>query len=269
MAIRYYNADGVGFVEYASVAENGHVATTVTIGDATNNNPLIPNQAIVIGVNNPGEDNENLTISGTIDNIFLRRVITLDEFETQPQTITYNEDVKGWTSFKSFIPESGVSLSNQYFTMESGKLWQHYTNPTRNSFYNSAPYNSTITAVLNAESSTIKNFTNISYEGSQSRVEAFESPFTTTQILDILDVYGETNSLAVDSSQIYNTQDLNGWSVSSIMTDQDTGSVSEFIEKEGKWFNYIYGNNIDENGTIDTSKFNFQGLGVVTSTQNG
>jgi len=264
LLVGYFNSNGEGFIQTIDATdESGHIQANVIVGDNSQSSlPTMPGGSIFIA-------SHTAAFTGTIDNVFLKRVITLDEFETHPQTITYNEDVKGWTSFKSFIPESGVSLSNQYFTMESGKLWQHYTNPVRNSFYNSAPYNSTITAVLNAESSTIKNFTNIIYEGSQSRVEAFESPFSTVQVIDILDAYGETNSSVIDSSQIYNTQGLNGWSVSSIVTEQDAGSVSEFIEKEGKWFNYIYGNDIDENGTIDTSKFNFQGLGVVTSTQNG
>ena len=39
-----------------------------------------------------------------------------------------------------------------------------------------------------------------------------------------------------------------------------TGTVNEFIEKEGKWFNYITG----QQQTLDTNAFNFQGIGVAT-----
>jgi hypothetical protein len=39
------------------------------------------------------------------------------------------------------------------------------------------------------------------------------------------------------------------------------GSISEFIEKEGKWFNYIRG----LQGELDVSELNVQGLGVVSS----
>ena len=272
LAIRYYNANGVGFSEVASVASNGHVTMTVTIGDATNNNPLIPNQAIVIGVNNPGESNENLVISGTIDNIFLKRVITLENFETHPQTITYSEDVKGWVSFKSFIPENGLSLSNQYFTMNNGKLYQHYTNENRNTFYGQT-YDSTVTAVLNQSPSSIKNFSTINYEGSRAAVVPFGFDYTTTPPGPILTV----NDLTISNSISAISDDLNGWSVTSndddlnpIITNEGGGYISEFIEKEGKWFNYIKGSAVNSNTDIDTSKFNFQGLGtVLNSNLNG
>ena len=37
------------------------------------------------------------------------------------------------------------------------------------------------------------------------------------------------------------------------------GTLNEFIEKEGKWFNYIKGKTLQ----VDTAAFNFQGLGIV------
>ena len=47
----------------------------------------------------------------------------------------------------------------------------------------------------------------------------------------------------------------------SIKTDKQLGALSEFIEKEGKWFNYIKGDVND----IKTSDFSFQGLGTVSA----
>ena len=44
-------------------------------------------------------------------------------------------------------------------------------------------------------------------------------------------------------------------------TDKQLGTLSEFIEKEGKWFNYIRGDVND----IKTADFSFQGLGEVLS----
>ena len=49
-------------------------------------------------------------------------------------TVTYKEDVKGWVSFKSFIPESGLSVVDTYFTFRLGKIYSH-DNETRNNFY--------------------------------------------------------------------------------------------------------------------------------------
>lgn len=135
------------------------------------------------------------------------------------QTITYSEDVKGWTSFKSFIPESGVSMSGDYYTFNQGKCYKHHSNQTRNNFYGSQAF-SDITFLLNESPTTIKNFNTLNYDGDEN------------------------------------------WSCDSVITDQQNGSVESFIEKEGKWFNYIKG------GTgVDTKAFNFQGIGLASNTQ--
>jgi len=44
----------------------------------------------------------------------------------------------------------------------------------------------------------------------------------------------------------YNIQIKKGWYVDIIQTDKEKGSLNEFIEKEGKWFNYIKGVDILE-----------------------
>ena len=44
----------------------------------------------------------------------------------QGSTLTFNERSKGWTSFKSFVPEFGLSCVNQYYTMSLGQLWKHH-----------------------------------------------------------------------------------------------------------------------------------------------
>ena len=67
-------------------------------------------------------------------------------------------------------------------------------------------------------------------------------------------------SLSTDSSDYYNLENKDGWK-SKIKTDKQTGIISEFIEKEGKWFNYIKGEEIKFIKDIDTSKFSFQGIG--------
>ena len=81
-------------------------------------------------------------------------------------TVTYKEDVKGWVSFKSFIPESGVSCANTYFTFREGKIWEHNQNDnaTRNDFYNNITQ-SFITAVLNEAPTTVKHFNTLNYDG--------------------------------------------------------------------------------------------------------
>ena len=40
-------------------------------------------------------------------------------------TVSFTELVNGWVSRKSFIPESGVSLNNTYYTFYNGEIWSH------------------------------------------------------------------------------------------------------------------------------------------------
>ena len=52
-------------------------------------------------------------------------------------TLTYSEKNKGWTSFHGWFPSLICSLSNKFFTIKNGQLWEHYDrdNQTHNVFY--------------------------------------------------------------------------------------------------------------------------------------
>ena len=81
-------------------------------------------------------------------------------------TISFDEGSQGWTSFKSFEQEGGLSLNNIYYTFKNGKLWKHNSESVnRNTFYGAAAAESYIEPILNDSPSTIKTFNNISYEG--------------------------------------------------------------------------------------------------------
>ena len=45
-----------------------------------------------------------------------------------------------------------------------------------------------------------------------------------------------------------------------IKTDKQEGTLNEFIEKEGKWFNYIKGDSTTINN-LDSQEFSVQGVG--------
>lgn len=79
-------------------------------------------------------------------------------------TLSFDEDVNGWTSFFSYKPELGGSLLNNYYTFKDGKIWKHYSGDYCK-FYEQQ-YPSEVTVVLNSNVSTIKNFNTINYEGS-------------------------------------------------------------------------------------------------------
>ena len=172
------------------------------------------------------------------------------------QTVTFKEDVKGWVSFKSFIPENAISCANEYYTFLDGRAWKHHdeTKP-RNTFYGeSEDYftSSKLSVILNDVPGSIKSFNTLNYEGSQSKV-----------------------SQNLSDDQYYNLSNKDGWFVNAITTDKEKGSINEFINKEGKWFNYIKGNSIthdpygniliddNEYSDFDHASFAIQGLGIL------
>ena len=156
-------------------------------------------------------------------------------------TVSYSEQAKGWVSFKSFYPESGISINNNYYTFKDGELYKHHDNSTYNNFYG-VQYYSDITAILNDQPGSIKSFNTINYEGSQAKIDQYTGA----------------------DGEYYNLTASKGWYVDSISTDQQTGVVPEFIEKEGKWFNYIRGESTTLSN-LDQKEFSVQGIGVASS----
>jgi hypothetical protein len=187
----------------------------------------------------------------TIDNIEFRKVL----FNEESYTVSYSEDAKGWVSFKSFIPENANSLSNKYFTFDQGRLYQHNMLEDACGVFYDVPYSASVTTVINQSPSAIKHFNAINYEGSQAMVRQAAS----TTVLD-----DDGNVSLISNASTYNVNDVDGWSLSSLYTNEEQGYVYDFIEKEGKWFNYISGLNT----TIDTSSFTFQGLGLIDEISN-
>jgi len=83
-------------------------------------------------------------------------------------TITYSEDVKGWTSFHSYEPEWMVGLGAEFFTFKNGNLYKHDTNDARMNFYGSQ-YLMKITFVSNKGPSDVKVFKNLKLETNSSQ----------------------------------------------------------------------------------------------------
>jgi hypothetical protein len=310
LRIYYINGDGFGFD-----------ITNLGVIDATNNPTTTYDTNVVNGVitgsydeihtiddnwtvGTPGGDGGNTTyflpplrdtfvirkgdsgnlLNGWIDNVSMTRVFDLSG--NRQKTLTFSEDVNGWTSFKSFVPESGVSLSKKYFTMKEGGLWQHYVpmvdgeteyedngsfikytaeeannyntfykiyNPEAGIYQNLADP-SIMQVVLNADPSTVKTFNTLNYEGSQ----AYIVRPTNAENITPNNVVAWLGQGSVDGY-------INGWECTEVKTDMDIGSVKEFIKKEGKWFNYIKGKTVNLNSLPDTSRFSVQGIGVASS----
>jgi len=185
----------------------------------------------------------NLTLTQTADKI-------------KSKSITYREDVRGWVSFKSFVPENGLSCANQYYTFKGGMLYRHHVekddpfggSTTRNNFYKVFTPSS-FNVIFNDQPGIVKLFKTINYEGSQSKVDK-----------------------NLQDGQYYNLNSKKGWYVEHIETDLEKGSLNEFIEKEGKWFNYIKGKNgaITQDGIVvsdfNNSDTSFQGIGRISGS---
>ena len=178
-------------------------------------------------------------------------------------TLSFKEDVKGWVSFKSFIPQNGVSCANNYYTYNEGSYWEHNKESAdRNTFYNTYT-NSAFTLIINNTPGTVKSFKALSYEGSQARV------------LENLDI----NLVTIADGEYYNLTPERGWFVGpdqandvgqhGVETDIEKGGVDEFVEKEGKWFGNFTGinPNINDDGLVITFPWTHSsdGIGVLDS----
>ena len=180
-------------------------------------------------------------------------------------TLTFKETVRGWVSFKSFIPEYAISMANNYYSFSLGKLWRHHDESMfRNTFYcppdrDCDPHftPSSFKVIINEAPDAIKSFNTVTYTGSQAKVEKFEEH--------------NINGADYSDQEYYNMVAKDGWWVQNITTDkggpnEQDGKIDEFIEKEGLWHNYIRG--IEVPSTLlgyepVTEEFSFQGIGLA------
>ena len=226
------------------------------------------------------------TSLGTFDKVNGEYNLTLENTETNySNTISFNEASKGWVSFKSFVPESGTSVSGRYLTSKEGLIYQHYWKEyedngyysddvyingdctpfedvpleyqqckERNNFYG-VQYDSKISVLFNDSPGSVKSFKTLNYEGSQARIVKYTESTVSDDFGNVLD--------NLTDGQYYNLMSKNGWYVESFTTDLQTGSIPEFKNKENKWFNRIYGETTNFNN-LDTKEFSVQGIGVIS-----
>ena len=104
---------------------------------------------------------------------------------TEFNTLCFDEDVLGWTSFFTYNPEQVLSLRNKLYTVGANAdgtikgVWAHYDETTpRGSFYGTTT-KSSITFVFNPKVSMSKVFQTVNYEGSNGwQVDSFISDAT-------------------------------------------------------------------------------------------
>ena len=239
-------------------------------------------------------------VEGEIDNFFMQKALydTESIFDLDPlsptyfqtitqmvpyvdKTVSFNEENKGWVSFKSFIPENGISISNKYFTILDGKLYEHYTaslNNGYNTFYNEFT-SSHVTTIFNDEPSIVKTFHTLNYEGSLSRRYYENSE----------EVIGGVTHIITNDWEDGTFIGVNGWYADIIRNNSGSKSwfkenegqaaqILEFKSKEGKWFNNITGvvsapagylfPQITNPYAINLEDFSVQGLGIILAVSS-
>jgi len=181
-------------------------------------------------------NNQTLPIVGVFDEYSNQYILSFDNSDsTIAESITFKEDVDGWVSRLTYVIKPAVSINGKLYSFNYGNLYEHYhPSSTRNVFHEKPFTNSGVQLVFNQTPSAIKNFKTISYEGSQAK----------------------------NANQA-------GWSVGSIITDQQQGKIIEFKEKEGKWFANISGvtKDVGIKGVpdVDVQEFSVQGIGNLDS----
>ena len=119
-------------------------------------------------------------------------------------TLSFDDRSNGWTSFKGFKQEGGISLNNYYYTFNGGTLWEHHTeNVSHNNFYNFGTQKSYVVPIFNDAPSLIKQYNTLSYEGDQGwGVEYIQTdidnsgvvPQTATSFFTTLQLSGAANN---------------------------------------------------------------------------
>jgi len=94
-------------------------------------------------------------------------------------TLSFDESVRGWTSFFTYKPEFMVSLRNDFYSFNNGILYQHYSDSVNRGNFYGVNNNTSITFIFNPNVSMSKNFKTINYEGSNGwRIDSIESDQT-------------------------------------------------------------------------------------------
>lgn len=99
------------------------------------------------------------------------------------KTIAYSEEVKGWRTFYSFLPDWMCRLNNRFYTIHNGQLWEHHDqdNAVHNNFYDSQ-YSSSIKTVLNDGVQDDKIFKTLVLESDQKWDAAIATNYTESTI---------------------------------------------------------------------------------------
>ncbi len=91
-------------------------------------------------------------------------------------TTNFDELVNGFTGFFTFKPSQLFSIRNRVYSLNNGRLWQHYSNNVPVGSFYGVTSPASITFVLNENPAISKNFKTVNYEGDNGwQVNSFVS----------------------------------------------------------------------------------------------
>ena len=161
-------------------------------------------------------------------------------------SISFDDRSNGWTSFRSFKQEEGISLNNNFYSFSGGDLWQHHSeNVTRNNFYGVGTVESYVIPIFNDSPSVVKQFNTLNYEGDTG----WELEYIETDISNV-------GTLPVLATSFTTTLQLSGSATNSVFNGANTS-----IAKQGdniQWAIFVSPLN---------SQFKFTNINNITLTQ--
>ena len=168
------------------------------------------------------------------------------------KTIAFDESVLGWTSFLNFKPGAMLSSGASFFSigLNDSRIWKHhelntsaagaFTNQYAN-FYN-ATFESSVTLVLNANPSLVKNFKTIEYEGG---TEWEMSSFKASRVYSAITPITINTSVAAIALPI-----LKYFQPITLENLENNVFANNFKRKENKYFANLINNTDPQNGEI-------------------
>lgn len=125
----------------------------------------------------------NIKIKGAYDRHAKQYVLNIHQtaFDSQETyyTLSFDESVRGWTSFYGYDPDFMLSLRNNFYSIKDQKVYRHHVG-TPGTFYEQNAQASSVQFIFNDNVSAIKNFRTISYEGTSNwEVTQYQTPSET------------------------------------------------------------------------------------------
>ena len=120
---------------------------------------------------------------GAFDIYTKQYTLSLQQNSSNPaatfKTLSFDETVKGWTSFYTYKPYFSTSLKNFYYTFNSGAMYVHNSAAVPRAQFYGVNYKASIKFIFNPNVSLQKNFKTINYEGDNGwQVDSIVSDLT-------------------------------------------------------------------------------------------